>query len=222
MNMKVVSIPHEQTHEWLLKNHYAHRIPSISYSFGLYDNNILVGVCTYGSPCRMLNNGYGIFNNKLQVTTLELNRLVINECLPKNTLSYFVSQTFKKIEIPACLISYADSNAGHHGYIYQATNWIYTGITQKEAIYFNKRTNEIMHPRTVVGMFGTRESDKLPDWIEISKEAGGKYRYVHFIGNKGDIKKMNLLMVYPILPYPKGDNQRYDASYEPSTQGILL
>lgn len=29
------------------------------------------------------------------------------------------------------LVSYADSAQGHHGYIYQATNWIYTGISAK-------------------------------------------------------------------------------------------
>lgn len=48
---KVVSIPKEQTYDWLRNKHYAHRIPSITYAFGLYDRqNILVGVCCYGSP----------------------------------------------------------------------------------------------------------------------------------------------------------------------------
>ena len=56
---KVKSIPKNQTTEWLLKKHYAHRIPSIVYSFGLYDGIHLVGVCTYGIPtkCKELLNG---------------------------------------------------------------------------------------------------------------------------------------------------------------------
>ena len=27
---------------------------------------------------------------------------------------------------------------------------------------------------------------------------------------------------YEIQPYPKGENKRYDASYKPSTQGLLF
>ena len=34
--------------EWLLKKHYAHRLPSINYVFGLYINKVLEGVITYG------------------------------------------------------------------------------------------------------------------------------------------------------------------------------
>lgn len=220
---QVRSIPPEQTHEWLLKKHYAKRVPAIIHSFGLYDNSLMLhGVCTYGTPARMLNDGYGIFGGQYKVTVYELNRLVVNEGLPKNILSFFVSQTFKLLPLPVCLVSYADSNAGHHGYIYQATNWIFTGRTSIECTYFNKRTNEIMHPRTVVSTFGTRKADKLPDFIEIGKESGGKYRYVQFLGQKQEIQKMKSSMVYKIQDYPKGDNSRYDASYKPAVQGSLF
>ena len=38
--------------EWFLKKHYAKRLPTTSYAFGLYKtaNNLLVGVCSYGKP----------------------------------------------------------------------------------------------------------------------------------------------------------------------------
>jgi len=58
---------------------------------------------------------------------LELNRLVIDEGSKKNVLSFFVSQTLKKLPCPNVVVSYADTSQNHHGYIYQATNWIYTG-----------------------------------------------------------------------------------------------
>ena len=38
------SIPKEQTKEWFKYKHYAKRIPSIRYSFGLYDGDELIGV----------------------------------------------------------------------------------------------------------------------------------------------------------------------------------
>lgn len=221
-NCFVQSIPKHQTKDWLLKKHYAKRVPQIQYAFGLYVDNVLSGVCTYGSPARMLNNGYGLFGGNYEVLTLELNRLVINEDLPKNTLSYFVSQTFKQLPKPCCLVSYADSNMGHCGYIYQATNWMFTGITKVERIYINSLTNEVIHPRTVVELFGTREEGKLPLHIILETEAGGKYRYLQFIGSKKDRKIMANHLVYNIEPYPKGDNNRYDANQQIPVQGLLL
>lgn len=61
----------------------------------------------------------------------ELNRLCVSEGLPKNALSWFVGQTFKMLPSPLALVSFADSGQNHHGYIYQATNWIYTGLSTR-------------------------------------------------------------------------------------------
>ena len=36
---------------------------------------------------------------------------------------------------PKVIVSYADTSLGHHGYIYQATNWIYTGLSAKRKDY---------------------------------------------------------------------------------------
>ena len=88
INFKVKSIAKQQTHNWLLNKHYAHRIPPISYAFGLYDTKrILQGVSTFGTNlCSQVQGIAGEYK------VIELNRLVVNENLPKNTLSFFVSQ----------------------------------------------------------------------------------------------------------------------------------
>ena len=220
---RVIPIPKWQTNDWLLNKHYAKRIPSISYAFGLYDkNNDLQGVCTFGTPARMLNSGYGCFGSDLPIDTYELNRLVVNDNLPVNCLSYFVSKCLKYIDKPSCIVSYADGNHGHHGYIYQATNWIYTGITSMEKIYTDKKTGAIIHPRTVVSLFGSREETSLPKHIEVSKEVSGKHRYFKFLGDRRQVKAMHDCFKYLVLPYPKGDNTRYDASYQPDVQQTLF
>jgi len=46
----VQSIKPPETYDWLKNKHYAKRIPSISYALGLYDDKILIGICTFGSP----------------------------------------------------------------------------------------------------------------------------------------------------------------------------
>ena len=217
---QVRSIPPEQTHDWLKRKHYAKRVPQIQYAFGLYDMSlILQGVCTYGSPARMMNNGYGIFGGKYEVPTFELNRLVVNEGLPKNVLSFFVSQTFKMLPNPICLVSYADSNAGHHGYIYQATNWIFTGQTPPRKKFITKDGKDV-HESTITHKSKKEQEALLQDLIIDEQE--GKFRYLQFLGNRNDVKKMRSLLAYDVQPYPKGDNSRYDASYKPSTQGSLF
>jgi hypothetical protein len=87
------------TYDWLKFKHYAHQLPAvIMHSFGLFLNDVLVGVCTYSPPPRMYNNGTNLFKNGMEVKTFELSRLCINEGLPKNILSYFVSGTFKLLK----------------------------------------------------------------------------------------------------------------------------
>ena len=44
------AISTKESHYFLLNIHYAKRIPSISYAYGLFDNNELVGVVCYGTP----------------------------------------------------------------------------------------------------------------------------------------------------------------------------
>ena len=79
-----------------------------------------------------------------------------------------------------------------------------------------------IHPRTIVSTYGSREAESLPEHIEISKEESGKYRYFQFLGDKRKVAEMKKNLKYEILPYPKGENDRYDASYNTNVQGLLF
>lgn len=101
----VSRIGFEDIKPWLLHKHYAHRIPSISYSFGLFIDNELQAVCSFGHPVAhtLVKN---VLGGEYQENIMELNRLCANEGLPRNTLSYFVSQCLKQLPPPHanCLI----------------------------------------------------------------------------------------------------------------------
>lgn len=199
----VKSIQSYLTHEWLLKKHYAKRLPSISYAFGLFNDEILIGVLTIGKPASP-NLCDGICGKEYSNYVYELNRLCINDNLEKNVLSYFLSNSIKLIKQDMILVSYADTAMFHNGYIYQATNWIYTGATKE---------------RTDIGDDdGThsRHYDKNIDKKTKRKFRSSKHRYVYFIGKKKNVF-MNMLK-YKILSYPKGENKKYDASYKPTIQ----
>ena len=211
----VVSIKKAETHDWLLNKHYAKRLPAISYAFGLYHGEMLSGVVTFGmSPNYMEDAAWKPFS------VLELNRLVINDGLGKNVGSYFVSHALKLLPQGTVVISYADFDMGHHGYIYQATNWIYTGVGGRGSSIYELADGSKRHQRHMGG--GKKEKMIVSGEIVGVTRATGKARYYYFIGDKREKKEMMKMLRYPILPYPKGENRRYDASHKPHVQQTLF
>ncbi len=79
MDFTVKSIDNFECKDWLLNKHYAKRLCSISFAFGLFDEeNILQGICTFGSPAsRSLCVGVCGLENANKV--YELNRFIINK-----------------------------------------------------------------------------------------------------------------------------------------------
>jgi len=172
---KVKSIKTELCKEWLLYKHYAKRIPSISYAFGLFEGDILQGILTIGKPPSpaLCVGVCGEHNSKY---VYELNRLCVNDNLKKNVLSYFVSQALKKLS-NIILVSYADTSQNHNGYIYQATNWIYTGLSAKRTERYDI-DNPNRHSKSVT-------ENKNINYQDLAvRERPQKHRYIFFIASK--------------------------------------
>ncbi len=226
---KVQTIKNQECKEWFLYKHYAKRIPSTSYAFGLYKESILVGVCSFGRPMSPALVK-GSFNGLYQDTFLELNRLVINEGENRNALSFFVAQCLRQLPQPNVVVSYADTSQNHHGYIYQATNWIYTGLSAKRPDYKIKGLD--LHSASITDSLGRTDKKEGIKQVELLREKYGddfymedrprKHRYFYFIGNKKQRKGMRSNLAYKIEPYPKGDNARYDSDHNVATQGLLF
>ena len=115
-------------------------MPSITYCFQLLDeNNLTIGVCSFGYP--MASQLQDAVKGKFEV--MELNRLCVNDGLPENSLSFFVGQCLNMLPKPKIIIQYSDFRMGHNGYIYQATNWLYTGVGgEGQNIYIMKDGTE--------------------------------------------------------------------------------
>lgn len=128
---EVKIINYKQAVDFLLPRHYSGRIPSISYAFGLFENNNLVAVCSFGTPaspslCK------GILGIEYKSKVIELNRLCRVETYNKQ-LSKFVSQCLRELKkYNLVVVSYSDTAMNHHGYIYQACNFYYTGKTKEK------------------------------------------------------------------------------------------
>jgi len=205
-NRSVISIPRETTYDWLLHKHYAKRIPQIVYSYGVFEEQVMQGVITYGIPASPSLTS-GICGQKYKDQVVELNRLCLLEGHDNNLASYFVSQTLRMLPKPLIVVSYADSSMGHVGYVYQATNFLYTGLSAKRTEWREIGVNT--HSRTVVGHYSHEERVANPDrFAQIDRPQ--KHRYVYFTGTRKEKKEFANELNYPILPYPKGDTQRYD------------
>ena len=203
--MKVLPINNFEVEPWLLEKHYAKRMCPISFAFGLYDDEKLVGVVTYGVPASpFLCMGVCGINNKDKV--LELNRLCLNDGV-KNGASFLVSKSLQMLPKPTIVVSYADTAMGHVGYIYQASNFLFTGTTKERT---DMAGEDGKHSRHNLGNSENR----------INRSA--KHRYVFFVGNKYQKSSLLEQLNYPVMPYPKGDSQRYDSGTSVKTQQLLF
>ena len=167
----VKKINYNDTIPFLLNIHYAKRVPHITHSFGLFLNYKLVGVVTYGQPASP-NVSISIAGDKYKDICLELNRLVLKNN-KKNEASILISQSLKFLKRPRIIISFADPDYGHYGYVYQATNFTYLGKTTESIEYKNEDGSDI-HFRNIGhyqknNKFGVKLIKKRVDEDKINK-----------------------------------------------------
>lgn len=219
--MNVMQIQKDETYEWFKNVHYAKRVPAtISYAFGLYEDKVLKGCVSYGSPSgREL--AQMICGEDYVHEVIELNRLVLLDN-KKNQASFLIANSMKMLPKPTIVVTYADSNMNHHGYTYQACNFIYTGLSKPRAKFFSPSGEEIAE-RTLSEWQGhnTRQETLKKYNIRVERQEG-KHRYVYFCTTKTMKKERLKHFKLENLPYPKGDNKDYEVGYKPNVQGLLF
>ena len=137
-----------------------------------------------------------------------------------------VGRSLKMIPAPAVVVSYADTAQGHIGYVYQACNFIYTGLSAKRTDW-KLKGQEHLHGATVADMSRGKENraqymrDKFGDDFYL-EDRPRKHRYIYFTGTKTDKKLMNDALLYKIEDYPKGESIRYDSGNSVQTQRTLF
>ena len=128
---RYVSLPTWKAEELIIRHHYLHRSCHILWAFGIEVEGEIRGVLTIGKPCSD-TACRGVCGKERAKDVFELNRLWLHDSLPPNSESQFVGFILRKLRQTnpsLILLSYADSLKAHVGFVYQATNWIYTGQT---------------------------------------------------------------------------------------------
>lgn len=196
MKGTISQISYQDAVEFLLPKHYSGRVPSISVAYGWYSDGELKAVCTFGKPVSH-SLCVGVCGEKYSANVYELNRL----CRVQDwgePLSQFVSDCLRRLRVRDWIVvSYSDTGMKHHGYIYQACNFLYTGCTKERT---DKWTENGKHSRHY-------SNDKQGEYRKLRT---AKHRYVFFCTFSKRLKKewLNSLK-YTVQSYPKGDNFQY-------------
>lgn len=222
----VKSVPMEIVKDVCRNKHYLHRVPHIVVSYGLYKNDLLLGIITFGippSPYLMK-----ICGEKYKSNVLELNRLWCYDESPRNSESFLISQGIKLLKKDKpdikILVSFADTRQNHLGYIYQASNWYFTGwsIPGGGSIVIDGAE---VHPKNLNNKYGTSDLEKLKVILNTQnihyRPRSKKCRYVYFISNdKKENALLKQLCKYEIQDtYPKELPQ--ETEYKTKKQKLL-
>lgn len=216
-SVDVKEIPGRVAIDMVRHYHYSRRAVGCKHAMGLFESGTLLGCVVYSQPasytlCK------GVCGEEMKPYVIELARLVVTTS-KKNAASYLIGRSLKMIG-DSVVVSYADCNdhVGHVGYVYQATNWIYTGTGTAEPKWADPRTGEIIsytrrHVDIKARAIGL-------DWRELTKvRQVGKHRYVTFAGSRSFRKRARKLLRYEQKPYPKGDTRRHESA---GREGLLF
>ena len=178
----------------VVANHYLHRRPPISHAYGLLSGLDLVGVVTFGTPASRHLQKSACPTEPAKV--MELNRLWVDDIMPRNTESWFVSRALHMLP-PAIVVSYADPVHGHVGYIYRALNFHYSGWTdmdRKTPRFDYVPADPTKHSRDAV-----RRGEDVATMERVRRVS--KVKYWTVTGNKTDRKALRALCPWPRLDW---------------------
>jgi hypothetical protein len=129
--------------------HYTGKMPAAGVKIGIWEGETFVGAILFSIGAANSTNGkaYGLAEKNeiaelVRVAMKPGHRYPVSRCV-----ALAVRMLRKQSPRLRMLISFADTEQGHHGGIYQAGNWIYAGLSaeQREYIVHGKRK----HAKTI-------------------------------------------------------------------------
>ena len=204
--MNVIPIDKATAELFVKQKHYSRRASVFWAAFGLEIGGKIEGVVVYGQPSPAVQKH--AFRDR-DFRLYELSRLVV-QTTERNAASILVGRSLQMLPAPCAVVSYADTEQGHSGIIYQATNWIYTGATKSHDHCYlvdGIRT----HPMTL-------RDRGITDPKRWAAENGietvppmEKHRYFFLVGTQKQRREMLKKLRYPVVArYPKLPRSRYD------------
>jgi hypothetical protein len=179
------------------------------WHWGLSINEKLASVLSFGVPCFAPNRGFlALVSKQSGARLLQLCRGATAFGAPRNVPSRIIALALQQIYRdfgPSLIVAYADVRYSEVGTIYQASNAIYTGLTDPKG-----QANYLINGRLVSGWivrkrYGTRSKQRLkiidPDLVVVPLEP--KFRYILPAGSPRFRKHVRRILQTYQESYPK-------------------
>lgn len=197
--MTVSRIKPSEVEEFCHRYHYTGRGGSALWSWGLWHGMTLMGVVAYNMTTRRACEQ--VFGPDHHDKVWHMGRLALAESAPRNSESRLIGLSLRAIqrEYPDVwgVLTYAAQSAGHVGYVYQATNALYTGVGGDNSAY-----KFVDADGRIYGTTGVNKAQAAARGLTVVPEPR-KHRYLYVLGNKSQRRERMALLRLPSLPYPK-------------------
>ena len=196
---KIVSATTEMISYACKKYHYSKTAPNgRKMAFAIFEEEQFIGVILYSLGSNpQIAKPFGLEQGQV----IELTRIALKD--HKNYVSYYIGKTLKIIKHKSprvkIIVSYADKDLqNHHGGIYQATNWLYLGVSESNSFEYYWK-DKWTHTRTLNNYNKNKEQylkSKLP-----KRKSSDKHKYIYCID-----KDLREKYIFQSKPYPKKVN----------------
>lgn len=200
-DMVVGPVAARDVREFAGRYHYTGVGNNLNWRWGLWHGPVLHGVVSYNLPTRSVCAS--VFGPEHLDKVWHMGRLILSEESPRNSESRLIGGSLRAIENQYpntwAVLTYAATDAGHIGTVYQATNALYTGEHGDPWYYTDKAGNR--RGTHLDGHGVTPERAAAMGWTR--HRGGVKHRYLYVLGSKTQRRQRMKLLRYPVLPYPK-------------------
>ena len=199
-DMVVAKVNQADVREFCARYHYAITGGNMTWNWGLWHGPTLMGVVSYNLPTRPACEA--VFGPEHFDKVWHMGRLAMADGALRNSESRLIAGSLRAIRRSHpntwAVLTFAATSQGHIGYVYQATNALYCGRSDRKHYYLDEK--------------GQRRAQKQGRNLSPAKavERGwtvkwedGKHRYIYILGNKTERRQRLGLLRYPTFPYPK-------------------
>ena len=132
----------------------------------------------------------------------ELNRLWVDDSVPRNGESFLIAGSIKLLD-KEIIVSFADTSQKHIGYVYQATNFYYCGLSAPFRDPKVRGLEHKHHASYAHGMTIAQVREKYGAENVYYQDRPRKHRYIYFNANRRRKRELLSKLKYEVLPYPK-------------------
>lgn len=219
-NASVRRIDYVTAQTIILKYEWLGNMGTTEFSFGLYFGDYLAGVVCFGRTAG--TNVYASVagaSNAGRVMTL--NRGACVHWAHPHSASFLITWACREMAKLGynIILAYSDTDAGEIGTVYQASNWLYCGMTHGSEL-FRTLDGKVKDSRLVSAYTRDRRNhfpgdpmkyscsrkemkQRLVDEGCVFFKGNPKHRYVGLYGDKRTVRNLRKEISWTVLPYPK-------------------